>query len=273
LRNLTALVGKVFQVPVAYAAMLGQRTKVMNRIGSGLAYSKYLKSYPMDLYLSAPQVVRDARDGLPYGADLGDLRFMASAPVKTMCGQPIGVLVVADLLPRPEFSGCDTDTLTELAGIVANCFELRMISSQSLDFRSCRDEAEDRFRSLANSVPSLIACTGPDGACEFVNDTWLNFTGRHLRDERGDGWCETMPPRHQERFLILYSEAMQTRRPFDVETPLRRRDGAFRWMRGRGTPRVLRNGDFAGFVLTLSDVSDYVEPSSEEREVANAVQI
>ena len=70
-------------------------------------------------------------------------------------------------------------------------------------------------------------------------------------------------PQYQNRFLDLCGRALQTRQPFPVEVPLRRHDGVFRWVRGGGTPRVLTDGGFAGFVMELTDASDYSEAAAE----------
>jgi PAS domain S-box-containing protein len=256
LRHLIGLVGKLFQVPVAYAAMLGHHARVMSRIGSGEAYWNHLRTFPLARVLGAPVLVRDVRDGLPEGTDLGELRFAASAPIDTLCGQKIGMLVIADLVPRPAFSEDDLETLVDLASIVAVRIELRMLASQLMESQSRHAEAEDRFRRMANSAPSLIACNAADGSCEFVNQSWLAFTGRPLQCELGDGWQQAMHPQYRDRILNVYWQALQTHEPFTVELPLRRDDGVFRWIRGSGTPRLLKNS-FAGFVLCLRDMADY----------------
>jgi PAS domain S-box-containing protein len=264
LRGLTALVGRIFHVPVAYAALLGKPNQVMSRVGTGLEFSKYVKTLPLDRGLASPWVVRDAPQGLPPGADLGDLHFMASAPVLTLCERHIGVLVIADLASRPGFSTQDVESLVQLAGAISNSFELRMLATESLESRLRLGEAEERFREVANRAPELIACVAADGGCEFVNDTWLSFTGRRLRDERGDGWSEALHSEHRDRILNLHARATQAIRPFSIEAPLRHHGGVFRWVRGGGTPRILKNGEFAGFIFALTVFADYDETPAEQ---------
>src|ERR1700743_1051273 len=92
LNRLAALIGRLFNVPVAYAAMLGHRDRVMCRIGSGSSYWGNLKPLPPAPYLSVPRVIHEIPGALPQGVDLGDLRFAATAPIKTLCGHHLGVL-------------------------------------------------------------------------------------------------------------------------------------------------------------------------------------
>jgi PAS domain S-box-containing protein len=256
------LVGKVFRVPIAYAAMLGHRDRVMSRIGSGEEHWQYLRTFPLGKALTAPVVVRDSLEGLPEGTNLGELRFAASAPLATLCGQHLGVLVIGDQMARPLFSGNDLETLVELANVVAGRIELSVLASQLAEAELWRREAEERFRSLANCASPPIACIEADGSCEFVNDAWLNFTGRNIEKELGDGWQEIMDDQYRERVLEIYWRALQAPEPFTLEAPMRRYDGVFRWMRGNGTPRFLKDGSFAGLMVRLTEVSDYCEPHS-----------
>ncbi len=261
IRRLIDLVGKVFRVPVAYAAMLGHRDRVMSRIGSGEEHWKYLRTFPLGQGLTAPVVVRDALEGLPAGTNLGELRFAATVPMVTPCGQRLGVLVIADQTARPLFSEHDLETLAELANAVAGRIELSVLASQLMEAQLWRSEAEDRFRSVSNSATALIACVEADGSCEFVNDTWLKFTGRHIENELGDGWQQVLHHQYREPVLKIYWQALQAPEPFELEVPMRRNDGTFRWMQGGGTPRFRKDGSFAGLMVRLTNVSDYCEPS------------
>jgi PAS domain S-box-containing protein len=243
--------------------MLGHHDRVMSRIGTGGAYWKYIKTLPVGPFTAAPVVIHDVRTGLPEGADLGALTFFASAPIHTLCGERVGVLVIADALARPEFSAQDLETLVDLAGAISVTMEVRMIASQSLDSRLRYAEAEQRFRDVANSTPALIACNDADGSCGFVNDSWLEFTGRSIKDELGDGWQQTMHDLHRQSVLNLYWQGFQTRQPFAMEVPMRRHDGVFRWMQGTGTPRILNDRTLAGFLVRLTEVSDWIEYQTE----------
>jgi PAS domain-containing protein len=256
LNRLTGMVGRLFKVPVAYAAMLGHRDRVMCRFGSGSTFWKDLKTLPVGSYMASPMVIQNVPADVPEGADLGDLRFAATAPIKTLCGQDLGVLVIADRVERPEFSAQDLETLTELASIIADRIEMRMIASQALESKLRCGEAEGRFRALANRVQMLIACNDASGCWDFVNDSWLKFTGRCRPHEPDEGW-QSMHPRFRSRVLNSYLLASQARTAFSLGVPMRRLDGVYRWMEGDAEPRFLRDGTFIGFTFHLADVADY----------------
>ena len=62
-------------------------------------------------------------------------------------------------------------------------------------------ESERRFRLLADTAPVLIWMTDPTGRCAFLNRPWLDFTGRSLGAQLGEGWIESIHPDDRPRFL------------------------------------------------------------------------
>src|SRR6266576_3601471 len=52
------------------------------------------------------------------------------------------------------------------------------------------DASEGRFRLLADTAPVMVWMSGPDKLCTYFNKPWLDFTGRPLQREIGNGWSE-----------------------------------------------------------------------------------
>jgi PAS domain S-box-containing protein len=117
-------------------------------------------------------------------------------------------------------------------------------------------ESEGRFRILADTAPVLVWMARPDGGVEFVNETWVSFTGRSLEQELGDGWAAAVHAEDYERCLGTYRGAIEQRRPFQQEYRLRRHDGQYRWMLDSGVPRTAAGGAFAGFIGSLVDIHE-----------------
>ena len=117
-------------------------------------------------------------------------------------------------------------------------------------------ESEARFRMMANCTPALIWMSGVDKRCTWFNQRWLEFTGRTLDQELGDGWIHGIHQDDRERSLQVYHAAFDARGPFEIEYRLRRFDGEYRWMRDAGAPIHLQDGAFAGYIGSCVDVTE-----------------
>ena len=126
-------------------------------------------------------------------------------------------------------------------------------------------ESEERFRSLADGAPALVWLGDRDRRRTYFNRTWLEFVGRPLEAELGDGWQDHVHPADRDRYLSEYAAAYAERRPFEVEYRLRRHDGAYRWVLAGGKPRFTPAGEFAGFVGLCIDVTDRKEAAEQAR--------
>jgi PAS domain S-box-containing protein len=124
---------------------------------------------------------------------------------------------------------------------------------------------EERFRLLADHAPVMLWMSGLDGLCEFFNATWLNFTGRSLLQERGNGWAEGVHPDDFQDCMDLYLGSFVAKQSFRMEYRLRRADGQYRWILDQGVPRYGKAGSFEGFIGSCVDIT-------EMREAAEAVK-
>ena len=117
-------------------------------------------------------------------------------------------------------------------------------------------ESEGRFRLVANTAPVMIWTSGTDRKCSYVNKTWLDFTGRPLGAELGDGWVEAVHPDDSDRCLQTYSEAFNRRESFKMHYRVRRKDGEYRWVLADGVPRFNPDGTFAGYIGSCIDITE-----------------
>jgi len=115
---------------------------------------------------------------------------------------------------------------------------------------------DDRFRLLVDSMPELVWVSGVDKRCIYVNRQWLDFTGRSLMQELGDGWTDRVHPDDHERRCDMYRSSLDRREVFSMEYRLRRRDGSYRWLLDTGRPWFLADGEFAGYVGSATDITE-----------------
>ena len=97
---------------------------------------------------------------------------------------------------------------------------------------------DQRFRAVADSAPALVWMSEPSGGCTYFNRGWLEFRGRTMEQELGDGWAEGVHPDDFERCIRIYRGALQARAPFEMEYRLLRYDGAYRWVLDRASANI-----------------------------------
>jgi PAS domain S-box-containing protein len=253
--RMTKLVEHLFRVPIAYMAFLGSDLAVVTRIGSGSKYWENLKTFPLADAFGKLTVWPDPSGNSAPGFICGDIRFAAAAPLRAIDGLELGLLVIADVEPRTDFSQNDHMILAELASMLAGKMEQRTIACHTRELELSLEEAESRFRNIANSAPVMIIYAGVDGGSSFVNKAWLEFTGRTSAEELGDGFADTFHPDHRERVLQSYWNAFRDRKALTIEFPMLRHDGEYRWVQARGVPRFLDNEEYSGYIGCLTDLS------------------
>ena len=126
-------------------------------------------------------------------------------------------------------------------------------------------ESEQSFRTLSNSGMALIWTSGVDKLCNYFNSVWLEFTGRALEQEMGNGWVEGVYPDDLQRCLDIYVEAFDRQEKFSMEYRLRRHDGTYRWIVDEGCPCYDSHGEFLGYIGHCLDID-------ERRRVAENLQ-
>ena len=124
-------------------------------------------------------------------------------------------------------------------------------------------EREGLFRLMADSLPLLVWISGSDRRCTYFNKRWLDFTGRPLEAEIGDGWADGVHDEDREQCLDTFLRANERREPVIVEYRLRRHDGEYRWILDNAAPLFDAAGSFAGYIGACFDVTEFRRAETE----------
>lgn len=120
----------------------------------------------------------------------------------------------------------------------------------------------NQYKIIVESAPNMLWRSGKDALCDYFNTTWLNFTGRTLEQEIGDGWTSGVHPDDLDRCMRIYLEAFKNQKLFEMIYRLRRHDGEYRWINDRGVPFFDNDGGFAGYIGSCIDINEQVTGES-----------
>lgn len=142
-------------------------------------------------------------------------------------------------------------TIFSIAGIALATY----IKQQKSVQEALRD-SENNFRTLAQNTSALVWMTGRNNLRHYFNQVWLDFTGRTLAQEKGNGWLADVHQEDIPKCLNTYINAFEAHQEFTMEYRLRRKDGEFRWLLDHGVPRYNNQGQFIGFIGSCIDITE-----------------
>ena len=128
-------------------------------------------------------------------------------------------------------------------------------------------ESEERFRTLADTMPQMVWSTLPDGFHDYYNARWYEFTGVPAGLDRRRRLERHVPPRRSgPRLGRCGATAWTTGDPYQIEYRLRHFDGTYRWVLGRALPIRDESGAITRWFGTCTDIHEQ-KLALEEREV------
>jgi PAS domain S-box-containing protein len=187
-----------------------------------------------------------------------------AVPVKSRSGEVLGGLFFG----HPETAVFDERAERLVTGIAAQAAialdNARLYEAANKEIadrkrvEAALRESEERFRLMANAAPVMIWMADGTKGCSWVNDHWLEFTGRTLEEETGSGWAESIHADDVDTAFQTYSSSFDRRTAYRMEYRMRRHDGQWRWIVDHGVPLLEGpNGEFTGFIGSCTDFTDF----------------
>jgi len=123
------------------------------------------------------------------------------------------------------------------------------ISSEKLQ------KSELLFKTISNASPVGLWMTDANGENNFVNDTWVKWTGMPLEQHYVNGWLSRVLE-EDKKDIPSFKNAFDRREKYTAEFRITRQDKEIRWCLSEGYPFYDIHGEFAGYAGSVTDITD-----------------
>jgi hypothetical protein len=96
--------------------------------------------------------------------------------------------------------------------------------------------SERELRTLIDVMPAFVGTALPDGSCDFLSQSWLDYLGLTREQGLGWGWAGTIHPEDVDRVVANWRAGLAAGEPVEQELRCRRADGTYLWFLNRDLP-------------------------------------
>jgi PAS domain S-box-containing protein len=127
-----------------------------------------------------------------------------------------------------------------------------------------------QLRIMIDTIPACAWSCFKDGSVEFLNKSWLSFTGLQQAEAAGWGWVQAVHPEDVETLTAAWKEVLAAGQPGEAEARLRRFNGEYRWFLFRAVPFRNEAGAIVRWYGTNTDIDDLKRAERELRGLLEA---
>jgi PAS domain S-box-containing protein len=173
-------------------------------------------------------------------------------------GRWAGTMLVRHLKTReifPVFNNCiridDPVTGQPIAvGAVMRDLRPELAAKQALA------DNEEFLRNITTAAPATLWTSDENGNINYVNQAWIDWTGRSFEENIGAGWIESIAPDDRQKVIDVWTRSFSTRGWYEVEFRINHSDGSTHWCVVTGKPQYRADGSFVGYTGACVDITE-----------------
>lgn len=121
-------------------------------------------------------------------------------------------------------------------------------------------QSEEKFRTLAETLPQVVWTSDADGTLDYVNARWTQYSGLNLAQTLSPEGIATIHPDDATATRTRWAEAVRNGTPFERQIRCRRSvDGVYRWFLCRALPVKDPSGRIVKWFGTSTDIDDELQ--------------
>jgi two-component system, chemotaxis family, CheB/CheR fusion protein len=145
-----------------------------------------------------------------------------------------------------------TDEDNLITGILVFGYEV----TEQVLARKLRQEAAERFRIIADSMPQKMNTTDPDGNVDYYNQQWYDYTKMSFEELKESGWKKIVHPDDLPIREKKWKNSLSTGEEFQYEQRFLRHDGTYRWHLTKGVAQKDTDGKIIAWIGTHTDIDE-----------------
>ncbi len=131
--------------------------------------------------------------------------------------------------------------------------------------------SEERFRTLAQSLPQLVWVSNAQGIYEFVSERWKEYTGIEPGGE--NEWKAIVHPDDFDNINAAWMRSISTGSIYRHDVRLKSKSGEYRWHTVVGEPTLDKENNIVKWVGAFTDVHEQKEAAEKIKESENQFSI
>ena len=132
---------------------------------------------------------------------------------------------------------------------------------------------ERKLREAIETIPAMAWIAGPDGAVQFRNRRWVEYTGLSQLGKAEEAGAVAVHPEDRDRIVRRLGASFASGEPFEEEMRIRRTDGEYRWFLGRAVPLRDKRGRVMKWYGAATDIQDRKRAEELQAELAHTNRV
>jgi PAS domain S-box-containing protein len=114
--------------------------------------------------------------------------------------------------------------------------------------------SERELRTLVETIPAFVGTALPDGSCDFLSESWLDYLGFTLEQGLGWGWADSIHPEDFDRVVANWRAGLAAGELVEQELRCRSAGGTYHWFLNRDSPLRDNKGKVIKWYGTLTNI-------------------